>query len=1018
MWASLRHTKQLRRFCRTSLRNECLPRTKDPLFFIQNDSTNKKVHHEAPQDKEEKIPFRNPLETTRFLFRRPFLDPNNFLPEVEITDPSISSLAAEKSHKPALSWQQVCQRNTMEIPRPGSIVEFITNTSEVQLGVVLRTPSSQFSHFHNRMIVLAMNNDLIRVYPQDTTFVANEVFDAEWVESLDILQNRFNESFEPRIKLVQLVHYFLSSSKEIVPRVREFSAQMYSHVASSNGASPVTLFKLVNIFTSYLEMKLKNILDQSALLMAIHSYLCSDFKHWMVPGCMPQERKTNLSAWGSSNSLPYNTLYFATPTTIMASAHEFMAFGEQKISNFNNLVNRTMSARPSYDDLVLLFTIWEGREFLSIIHMIRYAIIYPHPQLLKQLSRCTALGEAPHTQRSLYDFMIALGIYENPQNYMTDPLVSSFILGDLDPQVLAGSSVKHLKPSTVCNFAESARKSTLKDHFGHLRRRNYFNDHVIYILPGLKQCVAVSLEKANTRRYSINIHIIDPATKLCPSSKSFVEWAQTLSLLQNWTAFQKENLVLLLPKDILDGILFMQNDDSRVSDYFKVGDLNAGHKSKGIDSRIQSCMTISFDYNPSQTNPLENLSEKVSVTFDDISKCRIKKLDASTLELSLLGKLQPSIINTFRLFNRVTPAKPMEIELGQDDHHDLNFIHSFLKIHFTLRNRSDATVVKPQGPDSRLRKNHSFDSATGNIITELQFQNDEVNERCSFFTSETEILSGALAATFCNRHNIPVFFRNQIFVDRKEDLEGEGIVIKHKNSFFPEFTANSYFQTAFARDKSGYVSTPASLFAYSHLNRVRLEPGMSGLNIRHGLDNGFVNVLDPSANMEAYLNQLQILSYVHNKCMNEGSLAAKMKRFSYLKAMGYQLHGPMDLLVLQSHASELDCSQMGAKYLLDKLDRYWLFKKLEQDENCIDKFTCTITRVHDDACDTSNSNSWIKSDFELRQEMYITVSAYCEELESEVLVLIPANSDCTIGTQFIADEIVLADSISNRLILK
>lgn len=1015
MWATLRHTKQLRHFCRSTLRKGHFPRSKDSVFFVQSDSTIEKRN--VPRYTDLQTPKEQFKTDTRYKFQRPFLDPNNFLPEVEITDPSIRTLATEKSHKAALPWQQVCQRNSSEVPRPGSIVEFITNTSEVQLGLVLRAPTSQF-HFHNRMIVLAMNNDLVRVYPQDTTFVANEVFDSGWVESLEILQNRFNESFEPRIKLVQLVHYFLLSSKEIIPLVREGSAQMYSHVASANGASPVTLLKLVNIYTSYLNTQFKSLLDQSALLFAIHSLLCSDFKHWMVPGCMPLERSSNLSAWGYSNSIPYNMLYFATPIPVMSSAHEFLAFGELKLNKFDDLVNRTISTRLKYDDLVLLFTIWEGTEFLPIIQMIRFAIIYPHPQLLKVLSKCSVLGDAPLTQRSLYDFLIALGIYENPQNYMTDPLISSFILGDLEPRSLAGSSVKHLKPSTVTTVTQRARKTTIVDHFSHLRQRSYFNDHTIYILPGVKQRIAVSLEKANTRRYSINLHIIDPITKICPSSSTFVEWAQNLALLQNWTALQKNELSLLLPDHILSGILFSQNDDSQVAEFLNVDDLTAARRRLDLSVKFQSCMTISFDYNPSQTNPLENLPDKVSVTFDDLSGCRIKKLDGETLEASLLGKSQPSILNTFRLFNRAAPMEHKENELGTDDHQNLNFIYSFLKIHFTLRNRSNATIVKPQGPESKLQKSHSFDSTTGNILTELQFQDKELNYRSSLFLNETEVLCGSLAATFCSRHKIPVIFRNQNFVDTKDDVPGDGVVIKHKNSFFPEFTANSYFQTAFARDKSGYVSTPASLFAYSHLDRIRLESGTCGMNVSYGLDNGYVNVVDPTENVEAYLNQLQILSYVHNKCMTDGSLSAKMNRFSHLKALGYPLHGPMDVSVIESHVNDLDCSQMGAKYLLDKLSRYWLLKKLEQDPDCIDKFTCTITRVHDDVRDTSNTNAWIKSDFELRKEMYVTVKAYCEEIETEVSVLIPADSDCTIGTQIIADEIIFVDSISGSLILK
>lgn len=1014
MRAPLRCTRQLRRFGSSVSQLQKLPKSIKTHFFVLNNSTKDiRITPDISPERGSK----NAHKTKQLYPLTTFLDPNKFYPEVEITDPSIEKLAMNRTFDPEKSWELVCHNNTSNLIRVGSIVEFITGNSEVRLGVVIRTPASQFHHFHNRMVVLAMNNELSRVFPQDITFIANQVFDADWIDSLDILRNRFNEIFEPRVKLVQLVHYFLASAREFQPLLEALMPQVYSHVASKNGPCSVTLLKLVNIIEIIQKVEHSSYLHQCAFLMAIHTHLCADFKHWIVPGCIPLERCTNLVSSMCSNQLPFTTLYFSTPISVMSYAERFMVFDDSKLKRFDDLIAEIKATNPSYDDLVILFTIWKGKEFLPLLQMIKYGVIYPHLQLLKKLSRCASFVDAQITQESLYDFLIALGLYENPQNLLTDPILSSNILGELDTKLLAASSVRDLKPSSI-HLASRSESYSYNDKFHHLRKRQYFSDHVVYIIPGTQGSLAVSIEKSNTRRYLINIHVLDPTTKISPSSNAFKEWAQSSSLFVNWSFYIPEENSLVFPQEVFKLMAFEKANTVKQPDYYRVGDINRAEQKTNVSTRYQSCMTVTLEYNPASGEPLKDLGEQVSISFDDISKSQIKSLDVESLESSLLGLSSPSLLNTFKLFNRAKATNQSDSDLGDEDHQNLNFIHSFLKIHLKLRNRSDATAIRPKGFKSLVQKIAKYNPLDDTIDTMLEIGENYYNDMASFFRSEVNVVLGALTASFCKLRSIPVIFRNQSILDTSEDLGRDGVIIKHKNAFFPAFTARSYFQAAFARDVSGYVSPPASIFAFSHLGKTFLEAGSTGQSISLGLPQGFVNISDPTATMESYLNQLQILAYIHSTSVQDTTLVAKMAKFSHLKALGYNLHGPMSASVLNSYVSDLEYAGLAANYFLRKISKYWLLKALQHNPTLFSKFTCVVTRVHEDSDIVSNFNLSSLSDFELRHTVYVAVSALCTALQTEVVVLIPANTECTIGTEITASEIVLIDAISGYLLLK
>ncbi|RKP28878.1 hypothetical protein METBISCDRAFT_24736 [Metschnikowia bicuspidata] len=938
-----------------------------------------------------------------------------FLPHVVITDPAIENLAHSKTFRSATLWEQVCHENTCEVLRVGSVVEFVAGGAEVQLGVVVAASAFQFHPLHSKMVVLTMNSELVRVHAQDATFVANEVFDARWVESLGVLHNRFNESFEARKRLVQLVHYFLACTRKYRATVDALMPQVYAHVASDDGASAVSLLKLVHTMSALHDTALPDYLHQCAFLMAVHTHLCGDCVRWLVPGCVPLDRTTNLAFLGCSNSVPAAAVYFATPVHVMAQIAEFLGCDSRRLARFDALVAKTTAMKLPYDDLAIQWTIWDGKDLLPILHAVKYAAVYPHPRLLRKHAQCACLGKHP-TQRTLYDFLVRLGFYNNPQNPLTDPVLSSGVLGPLAPGALAASSFRDRVPTTV---AASAARAVPTDHFVHLRTRKYFKDHVVYILPGKPAGMAVSVEKSNSRRYLINIHVADPATKISPSSATFVEWARTTTHLVDWPDDSVVEKPSLMPD--LKHIYFVPNDTLRAAEYFRVGDLDGRNDERELPAQFQSCMTLTFEYNPTLSEPLRDLTNKVQVTFDDISRTRIKRLDARTLDAGLVGST-PGLLRTFRLFSR-RPSSDSEPQLGADDQQNLSFLDAFCKVHFTLRNRNDAACALPPALGGILRKKHTLHALDGTIATHMELAAADRHARASFFVEEARVVAGALAAAYCSHHRVPAVFRDQQLINGANSGGGEGgkvegVVIKHKNAFFPAFTARSYYDTAFARDPSGHLSTLAALFAYCHLGRERLVAGTAGHNTRHGLANGFVDVACAPESMEAYLNQLQVLAHVHQNAGSRGAggadrLATKMTRFAHLKAFGYPVHGPMHLHTIRSHLPDLEAARLGALYWQHRVHKYWVLRTLETRRDSGITFTCTVTRVYRT---DGSPHAW--SNFDVRRSVDVAVSAYCAQLGMEVHVLVPASTALTAGSEIFASEIVHVDAISGRLLMK
>ncbi|GEQ70663.1 hypothetical protein JCM33374_g4342 [Metschnikowia sp. JCM 33374] len=409
--------------------------------------------------------------------KRAFLDPNAFYPDVEITDSSILDAVLNTTYEPSRSWSEICTTNLGTPPEPGSFVEFV-HQHEIHFGVVLREPYARFNRYHNRMIVLTLHNDLVKVYPQDITFCMHRVLDGAEIRRHEILINRFNESYDARARLVQILHQFMALIAAHKHLVSHALKACHSNVASDEKASPVCLSDIA-VFVSALDPSaafsraLPSYFHQSALLMAIYLEMCTDPSRWMVPGCIPSERTTNLSFCASSNTLAPPPLLFAAPVPVLDDVSKFMHLDKKHMAAFSSFLESLIQSPIKYDDLVLQFGIWDAARFKSALKAMMYAIIYPHPHLLHKLSTMPVFGAASGaagasavSSESITKLLNAIGLYDNPQNALTDPFMSAGIFGRVKKLSLIASSTKDLDTSSVHHSASvEAKKRSSKITF-------------------------------------------------------------------------------------------------------------------------------------------------------------------------------------------------------------------------------------------------------------------------------------------------------------------------------------------------------------------------------------------------------------------------------------------------------------------------------------------------------------------------------------------------------------------------
>lgn len=946
--------------------------------------------------------------------KKTFWDPNSHYPTLE--DKTLRShrqvrrlqrlmkTVMKYTYEPFKHWHEITNNNSTLLPSLGSFVEFHDYlTDSVEFGIVLREPVSKFNENHNKVLVLTLKNELHRVYPPDISFVAYQVLDKDWVHLLEILPNRFDLEHKNRKLVIEVMYQFVLNAVLLRPWVAEHLPVAFSRIANH---SRITGCSLASILDQFPEKVFESYFHESAVLLATHLEMCKDVSRWLVPSCM--RRSTNIVSLRCSNQLPPDPVYFANSVANMEAITDFLTFNRDELEDFDIFL-RPLKAEPrQYDDMCLLFNIWEGKIFKLALDAMKFTAVYPHPELLSKFIKFETL-EGNVTPSGLHDLLESIHIFNNSKNPLTDVVLSANLAGESLQKQLAVASTKDLKPSNS-ELVSAGALDQLEDKFVHLRNsRVFYQDHIVYALPSTKgpSKLAVSLEKVNARKYLVNIHIPDVAAHINPSSDLFAELTSNSSPLQRLGTLIGNDTIELLAQNAREKLLFENNTERK--GYFSVGDYYGEEASR---SPPKTCMTISFEYLTYVSNPLKDLGS-VRVTFDSLKDIQIKSLDMKLLNDTLTGKLEPSLLRPFRLFSRhQREPDDSRVEMDDNDHFNVNFIYNVLNSHFKLRNRHCASTPEPALMNRTMSRQLSYsENEPDSIVTELDIETEAdagKRSKAIFFKNEVEIFCGALVAAYCSRELVPAFLNVQD-VDTPKDYEPneppnlDEVFISHNNLLLPNYHGNSYYQTLLARDAKGYVSLPAYYIGNNYLGKgqVVVTPGQ---NLPMGLPGGYVNVTDAMGNMEAFLNQLQILAHVHAKRPVSGSYLSLVEKLSFLKGYGYPIQGASVQRFLQHQTHRLKEAQLATDYIVDRHRNFWALKLLEQrmTESNEDPpiYTCMVTHTGHD----------------LGIGKRLT-RALCFELSVEIDILVPLNTDLCVGTTVKCNKVLYIDPVGGRCVM-
>ncbi|KAK6200195.1 uncharacterized protein RJT21DRAFT_41840 [Scheffersomyces amazonensis] len=1001
-------------------------------FFLENDSidhnTYPNTQYVQPQD-EQQIILKNIMTS-----RKPVLNPRGLYDRItDRTSRKFNTLNYEDFNRETIgSFDEICRINNNTCPTIGSIVEYIDEPNNtVSIGIVLREAQSKFNENYNKLVVLSVDNIIESVAPSSVTFHLNQVLKSDYVESFKILENRFDALYKGRSEIISILKEFISSSlqmsQELNPQLEIFYAQ-YSSQYTINSISLIDFIESLRLSESLIVKIHQSYFHQCVLLMSLHILMVNS-PNFMVPSFNVFNRQSNI-IHQFSNQLPKGSDYFVNSEYNCLVIDKFLnnCSNPEEFVKCNSFLTKLLKDQvgdkaKSLDDINLYFNIWEGRHYKYIIDVLKFLIIHPQPSLMTMVEGFDVFkNQLPLSPAKIYQFLHDLHVYDNGTKSIetatataTNPLLSANVLGKHNHNALSITSMRQLMSSS------SIPTTNLSDYFTHLRnQKSYYTDHIIYGLPIklnnggstiLKESVlAISIEKINSRKYSINIHIPDIVTKISPNSNIIKHITSNSSNMKSL----KNNLSSIFGSLDWNGLKFNnQNIDHTVSgdeySYSNASDIftrstRAMDRLNNINKVPTTCLTISFEYNTFHSNPFSNLEEKISFSFDSLALNCIKNIPANDLEDCLSGKADSS--SPFRLFTRPfrqssNPEKPKL--LSKEDIHNVCFIFNIMKRHFKFRNHEGASSIVTGGGNEEFPKSE-------------------------FFINEIEKFVGNLTATYCQYHQVPIITHQQsIILDQDNQVlnsklgggEDDNALVSHNNTFLPSFLADTYYQTLISRDELGHVSLSANIIGSNYLSRSQfvVNSGKNSRNVPLGMKNGYVKLCNVFEDFEVFINQLQILNYIQSHAstafMNKSSDRLNhiefINKFSYLKGLGYNLNGTMEPSVLNIQIKKLSLAQTWSNYINHHLNSFATLKRLEYGllhtnelSETTPTYECVITYP-----------GYRINDINAR-----LVRGFCKELGLEVEIVISETSNSSIGSLVMCDKVMYLDPVGGQCILR
>lgn len=845
------------------------------------------------------------------------------------------------------------------LPEAGAFVIF--GYHHTQAGVVLRPPASLFNELHNKLTVLTLGNTIEEVAPPAVSLHVADLVDVD-----GILDQRHDLDFGPRQRALAAGALFVSDSLAQAQSLGDSMQILYAQYAQHQRIRPIAMDQVWGSIpppdSPYLRL---------VHHAGVHLHMINDPAHWLVSGCF--ETPTSNIARGYSNSLPRETTYFANSIVNKDAVAAFLRASKSPdaISQYKHVLNHLKTLDK--DAISAYLTIWEGRKYMHLVDALKFATVYPHPRLMDAVKN---LGGG-----TVFDLLERLQIYDNPQNPMSDIVASASLIGTPDHPVAAVSAIS----STQAQSSLMRKNREWVDHLPHLRQaKRYYRDHVIYALPGL----AVSLEKINLRKYKLNVHVPDVAAYLAPGLRLFHQ---------------------LMTDELVGYDIF----DESVKDFHRFKDQHLESNVFGtgdVETRAPfdaTCMTVSYEYNTFELRPFSSMLGRVAVSFDYIGEVKVKTVLWEQLEDLLSGKAH---LLPFKLFSR----KQEQPKFDDWDRHNLNFIYSVLQSHFKARHHLGALTVDayhdPNSPETICKEVKEVEDR---VVTKLERPDPRLTATARFFVAETQMFVSRCVASFGEDHDVPLVSTAHGLLH----TESDEVLVSHNNLLLPEYETTSYFQTLLLRDSKGYVSLAAHIIGRNYLQPPRLT--LQGANVLSGLDS-LTNIWDTFHRVDALLNQLQLLNTVqlhhYNRLMRSSTRPLRhielVQRFSYLKSLGYNVHGPNPESVISRRLTTLNNSVALHRFVHERQKSYWTLRFLEQrllelqfTEGQPD-FTGSGTRY---TCVVTGSG-------ERLEQLGLIYRAFCPQLGVEVSVL--AGDEKHVGSVLECNKVLYVDAAAGQCVLQ
>lgn len=1019
----------------------------------------------------ERLAFCNPVDDYQGLLR-------------EKKDPSPVHDIMKITYSRFDNFNQICQQNNEFPPERGSLVEFIDPaTNKANFGIVIQRAESKFNQNYNKVVLLTIANEILKVDSINISFHAYQVLDEAWISNLKILENRFDNKYAARLDLVSIIKEFLAESLKISFSLHHNFKVAYSQFANQSSVSAVSLSELIDSFQFSLALQEQyniSYYHQTQLLLACHLFMCDSPERWIVSSSYKPVNYSNIHLSKCSNGLIQETVYLTNSLHNSAAISGFLEAHRRDalLPDYNAFILelyslQTSNSCKSFEKLNEYFRFLQEQKYKSLIDILKFLIIYPHPKLIKLVSQFEVFQNETVTPSTIYRFLKMLKLYDNSSNQLTDIYLSANLIGRDCIGQLAVSSTTDLDSSDTQKLSEALlipRGS--RDKFEHLRNsKKYYQDHVIYGLPlnqgfdskdSKNSLMGISLEKINSRKYLFNVHIPDFVTRLSPSSnlfKTLMSGSHPLRSLQN---LSNNESISILHQEVMNRFSFKNQDPHNTPNYYSVGD---GPKSYTHNPPNETtCLTISYTINTFEQNYFLNMDENVTLTLDDISNVKIKNIDWSELEESLQTKNKN--ILPFRLFSRSKEVDQGKQNLNDSDHHRINFMHSVMHRHFKMRylegsNFNPAINIDADNSSNILKKLSYLNEGKINekLITKLEalsIGDQNHFTRAKFFVNEIDMFISNIISNYCYERNIPIFTHSQGLSDNQEEASDtiisgnseheernsdDEVLVPHNNSLLPAYHASSFYHTLLGKDANGYLSFGAFFIGRNYLSRpiikiLQKSPSSefklanenwneSTSHVSYGLAKGHVKLLDIFNDMEVYYNQLQIVSHLHLSYVNHLKRVASqdkrrslhhsiIKQFSHLKLLGYGVQGELaDHYLLQMLQKFINSTKLN-QYFGIRHKNYWSLKMLEQ----------RLAQQHANDVPIEDRERTIYEciithpGYELPTFNKRISRAFCIDLNLEVDILVHLSSDANIGTTVDCDKVLLLDPVVGQCILK